>query len=245
MLARLFLFDDLLHPVWVRRIETVRSICITALRIASTGRFSPLESLGIPLPDVIKHYKQRANEDHGHRGQKDPVLCTATALSNQISNQQPARHNCGNCRCLHYAWIGDLHGTHRATRRTKRGALHELRWVNGRICYPFESAPALPTAAQRSASAVMTQTPRKISNAPATTRAVITSTPLRKKWERIRTKIGIAAVSGMTTLTAPKVSATIKRRTPDSPRGRRIRNRSAGARGRRRSRGDRLPASSR
>jgi hypothetical protein len=43
---------------------------------------------------------------------------------------------------------------------------------------------------------------------------VITSTPFRKKWESIRAKIGIAAVSGMTTLTAPNVSATIARRTP-------------------------------
>ena len=52
------------------------------------------------------------------------------------------------------------------------------------------------------------------SNVPATTRAVTTSTPLRKKWARMSTKIGVVAVSGVTTLTAPNESATIVRRTP-------------------------------
>jgi len=38
-------------------------------------------------------------------------ICQSSAnLGNQISNQQPARHNRGNCRRFHYAWIGHFHG---------------------------------------------------------------------------------------------------------------------------------------
>ena len=80
---------------------------------------------------------------------------------------------------------------------------------------------------------------------PRHTRAVITSTPFRKKWERMRTKIGIAAVSGMTTLTAPNVRATIVRRTPAFSVRPAKTKWISGARGRRRSRGDRSPASAR
>jgi hypothetical protein len=51
-----------------------------ALPMTSALRFSPLGPLGIPLPDVIKHHEQIANEDHSHTGYEDPVLCAGTDL---------------------------------------------------------------------------------------------------------------------------------------------------------------------
>src|SRR2546426_11222050 len=61
---------------------------------------------------------------------------------------------------------------------------------------------------QRWDNAVMRQTPSTIRSVPRTSRLLSVSTPLKKKNERKRTKIGAVPYSGATTLTVPRLSAT-------------------------------------